>query len=106
MFAPMKEYINILRKYEFECKEHTMEEWHSRIDELKDNWEKANNGVYDMRSEILELKSKEQASIKKNSKDLKEKIRTFREEFKANNPFNVMDISKEVIEKSYDTVDS
>lgn len=83
-----------------------MEEWHSRIDELKDNWEKANNGVFDMRSEILELKSKEQANIKKNSKELKEKIKTFREEFKANNPYNIESVTEETIEPAYDTIDS
>ena len=82
-----------------------MEEWHSRIDELKDNWEKANNGVFDMRSEILELKSKEQANIKKNSKDLKEKIRSFREDFKANNPYNITTVEEDTIESAYNTID-
>jgi len=39
-----------------------------------------------MREQILELKRMEGENIKKKNKDLKEKIKNFRADFKANNP--------------------
>lgn len=59
-----------------------------------------------MREQILELKRNEGENIKKKNKVLKEKIKTFRQEFKQNNPYHLQTIDADTIESSYSTVDS
>lgn len=102
MFAPLREQVTLLKKHGVVMDAELM----TKIENMKTKWEDLKLKVNNVKAIILPHQTEETKRIKVQLSQFDEKVSHFREDFQAKSPFSFEDLSDEIINNAYKTIDS